>query len=258
MVAPAGDLSLRRVGRYAVLDAFASGGMATIHFGRQLGEAGFGRVVAIKRLHPHLASDPEFAAMFLDEARMAARIRHPNVASTLDVVADGSELLMVMDYIAGEPLSAFIARRQTEPTPIPPAVASAIVGDALLGLHAAHEARSEAGEPLGIVHRDVSPQNLLVGLDGVTRVIDFGVAKAAGRMHVTRENCVKGKITYMAPEQLRAEAVSRRSDVYSAAVVLWECLTGRRLMPADGNAAIEQVLLGDFDPTEPMETRAFA
>jgi serine/threonine-protein kinase len=153
-----------------------------------------------------------------------------------------------MDYVAGEPLSRFLARRATTATPLPPAVASAIVGDCLAGLHAAHEARGLAGEPLGIVHRDVSPQNILVGVDGAARVIDFGIAKAAGRLETTRTGCVKGKIPYMAPEQLRGEPVSRRSDVYAAAVVLWECLTGRRLMPEDDHAAIEKSLYGVLDP----------
>jgi len=238
----------RRIGSYLVLDAFASGGMATVHFGVRLEAGGVPRVVAVKRLHPHLASQADFVAMFLDEARMAMRVRHANVASVLDVVVAADELLIVMQYVAGPPLSRFIAKRGKTPTPVPVPVASAILSDALAGLEAAHEARNERGELLGLVHRDVSPQNLIVGTDGVTRIIDFGVAKAAGRLHVTREANVKGKIAYMAPEQLSAREVTGQADVYGAAVVLWETLTGRRLVTADHEAAIEQIMLGDFEP----------
>jgi serine/threonine-protein kinase len=238
----------RRIGSYLVLDAFASGGMATVHFGVRLEAEGVPRVVAVKRLYPHLASQADFVAMFLDEARMAMRVRHPNVASVLDVVVAADELLIVMQYVAGPPLSRFIAKRGRTPTPVPIPIASAIVSDALAGLEASHQARDERGELLGLVHRDVSPQNLIVGTDGVTRIIDFGVAKAAGRLHVTREANVKGKIAYMAPEQLSAREVTRQADVYGAAVVLWETLTGRRLVTADHEAAIEQIMLGDFEP----------
>jgi len=238
----------RRIGNYLVLDSFASGGMATVHFGVRLGMGGAPRVVAVKRLHPHLASQADFVAMFLDEARMAMRVRHANVASVLDVVVAADELLIVMQYVAGPPLSRFVAKRGKTPTPVPVPIASAIASDALAGLEAAHEARDERGEPLGLVHRDVSPQNLIVGTDGITRIIDFGVAKAAGRLHVTREASVKGKIAYMAPEQLSAREVTRQADVYGAAVVLWETLTGRRLVTADHEAAIEQIMLGDFEP----------
>jgi serine/threonine-protein kinase len=238
----------RRIGNYLVLDSFASGGMATVHFGVRLETGGVPRVVAVKRLHPHLASQADFVAMFLDEARMAMRVRHPNVASVLDVVVAADELLIVMQYVAGPPLARFVAKRGQTPTPVPVPIASAIVSDALAGLEAAHEARDERGELLGLVHRDVSPQNLIVGTDGVTRIIDFGVAKAAGRLHVTREANVKGKIAYMAPEQLSARDVTRQADVYGAAVVLWETLTGRRLVTADHEAAIEQIMLGDFEP----------
>jgi serine/threonine-protein kinase len=238
----------RRIGSYLVLDAFASGGMATVHFGVRLEAGGVPRVVAVKRLHPHLASQADFVAMFLDEARMAMRVRHPNVASVLDVVVAADEMLIVMQYVAGPPLSRFIAKRGNTPSPVPVSIASAIVSDALAGLEAAHEARDERGELLGLVHRDVSPQNLIVGTDGVTRIIDFGVAKAAGRLHVTREANVKGKIAYMAPEQLSAREVTRQADVYGAAVVLWETLTGRRLVTADHEGAIEQIMLSDFEP----------
>jgi serine/threonine protein kinase len=224
----------RVVGRYVIHDEIASGGMASVYFGRLHGPAGFSRTVAIKRLHTEFAKDPEFLAMLLDEARLAARIRHPNVVSTLDVVFEGEELFLVMDYVDGESLSRI--RRAFPEVDVPIPVVSAILTGVLQGLHAAHEATSERGEPLGIVHRDVSPQNILVGADGVPRVADFGVAKATGRTASTRDGQVKGKAGYMAPEQLRGGPIDRRVDVYASAIVLWELLTSRRLFLGDSPA----------------------
>jgi serine/threonine protein kinase len=247
----------RAIGRYTLFGEIASGGMATVHYGRLLGPAGFARTVAIKRLHAQFARDPEFAAMFLDEARLAARIRHPNVVQTLDVVALEGELFLVMDYVQGESLSrlarASIAKGGTSGgvarERIPLEVVSGILCGVLHGLHAAHEAKAESGEPLGIVHRDVSPQNVLVGADGVPRVLDFGVAKAAGRGVTTQEGQVKGKFAYMSPEQVRAGQVDRRTDVYASGVVLWEALTLRRLFAADNEAQlVHLVVAGKVTP----------
>ncbi|MGH7280352.1 MAG: serine/threonine-protein kinase, partial [Polyangiaceae bacterium] len=225
------------MGRYALYAEIASGGMATVHFGRLLGPVGFSRTVAIKRLHPQFAKDPEFVSMFLDEARLAARIRHPNVVPTLDVVATQGELFLVIDYVQGESLSKLVRGARGRGQRVPPRIVATILSGSLHGLHAAHEARNERGEPLNIVHRDISPQNILVGTDGVARVLDFGVAKAAGRIQTTREGQLKGKLAYMAPEQLSGD-VSRKTDVYAAAVVLWEALTGRRLFTGENEAAI--------------------
>lgn len=227
----------RVVGRYALYGEIAAGGMATVHIGRLLGPVGFSRTVAIKRLHPQFAKDPEFVSMFLDEARLAARIRHPNVVPTIDVVAAQGELFLVMDYVQGESLSRLIRGARERRQTIPPRIVATIMSGALHGLHAAHEARNERGEPLGIVHRDVSPQNILVGSDGVPRVLDFGVAKAGGRIQTTREGQLKGKLAYMAPEQLSGH-VTRQTDIYAAAVVLWEALTGRRLFAGENEGAI--------------------
>jgi serine/threonine-protein kinase len=219
--------------------------MATVHLGRLLGPVGFSRTVAIKRLHPYFARDPEFVAMFLDEARLAARIRHPNVVSTLDIVVLQGELFVVMDYVHGEALSKMVRAHGA----VPPAIAASIMAGVLYGLHAAHEAKNDDGTPLHIVHRDVSPQNILVGSDGVARVVDFGVAKAVGRLQTTREGALKGKIAYMSPEQVSSDAVDRRTDVYAASVVLWEMLTGKRLFDADNEVRIlQKVLNGKIDP----------
>ncbi len=235
----------RIIGRYVLYEEIASGGMATVHFGRLQGQVGFSKTVAIKRLHAQFAKEPDFVSMFIDEARVAARIQHPNVVPMLDVVALQGELFLVMEYIQGESLSRLLraARTTGEQTPVP--IVTSIVVGVLEGLHAAHEALSQRGEPLGIVHRDVSPQNVIVGADGVARVLDFGVAKAAGRLQTTRDGQLKGKLAYMAPEQLRGEAIDRRTDIYAASVVLWEALTGKRLFNADNQAALfGQVLAG--------------
>jgi serine/threonine-protein kinase len=228
----------RVLDRYALFEEIAVGGMASVHLGQVLGAAGFSRVVAIKRLHPHFARDGEFVSMFLDEARLAARIRHPNVVATLDVVRSDRELFLVMEYVPGESLALLERAASKLGERMPTDVSVAIVAGALHGLHAAHEAVSEKGEPLDIVHRDVSPQNIIVGADGVARVLDFGIAKARVRLQTTREGQVKGKLRYMAPEQLREGAVSPRTDVYAAGVVLWELLTGERLFSGSNEAAI--------------------
>lgn len=236
---PLGALEPRIIGRYALYGELAAGGMATVHFGRLVGAAGFSRTVAIKRLHPQFARDPEFVEMFLDEARIAARIQHPNVVSTLDVVAVDGEVFLVMEYVHGEALSKLVRASRARGASVPPRIAVAGLVGALTGLHAAHEAKSERGAPLDLVHRDVSPQNILLGVDGVARVLDFGVAKAAARVTSTRDGQVKGKVSYMAPEQLRGDDVDRRTDVFAAGIVLWEALTGQRLF--DGQSPGEVV-----------------
>ena len=242
------------IGRYAIYDEVAAGGMATVHFGRLLGPVGFSRTVAVKRLHPTYARDPEFVAMFLDEARVCGRVRHPNVVSMLDVVATQGELFLVMDYVLGDSLARLSrsARRLGEAMPLP--VVSNILGGVLHGLHAAHEARGERGEPLDIVHRDVSPQNVLVGVDGLARVVDFGVAKATGRLQSSRDGQIKGKIAYMSPEQLRSVPIDRRTDVYAAAVVLWEVLAGRRLFESESEGGMVGKILEE--PIAPPSTYA--
>jgi eukaryotic-like serine/threonine-protein kinase len=216
-------------GRYILGEPFASGGMGSVHLGRIVGASGFSRVVAIKRLFPGFATDASFRQMMLDEANVASRIRHPNVVPILDVVEAEGNLYLVMEYVHGLSLAELLDR----PEPVPTDMAAAIVEAVLLGLHAAHEARDEGGGALGIVHRDVSPQNVLLGGDGVPRLIDFGIAKAASRIQVTDPGILKGKAGYMAPEQLLHEPVARHADVFSASVVLWEMLAGRPLFPYD-------------------------
>lgn len=218
-------------GRYELFDAIGEGGMATVHLARMHGAAGFARVVAVKRLRPELARDPDFVAMLVDEARLASRIRHPNVVQVIDVIVSEGELLLVLEYVSGIALSRLLTELRVGP--VPPAIAAGLFVGMLNGLHAAHEARGESGQPLDIVHRDVSPQNILVGSDGLAHLLDFGIAKAIGRSQVTRDGALKGKVAYMAPEQLRRGVATRAVDVYSAAVSLWETLTGQRLFDAE-------------------------
>jgi serine/threonine-protein kinase len=212
--------------------------MATVHHALFRGESGFARTVAVKRLHPHYAKDREFSEMLRDEARLTARVRHPNVVSTLDVAVVDEEFLLVMDYVHGESLSRLLRAARNSEGSVPRDVLSAVFCGALHGLHAAHEATDEAGSPLRIVHRDASPQNIMVGADGVARVLDFGIAKAVGRSQTTRNGELKGKLSYMAPEQLMKEQVDRRADVYAIGVCLWEALTMQRLFPGDSEGFI--------------------
>lgn len=229
-----------RVGRYLLFDALASGGMARVHLAKLVGEAGFSRVVAVKRLHPHLAEEPDFVSMFLDEARLAARVRHPNVVPILDVVSTTTELFLVLEYVHGESLAGLLRASNERGEPVRPDIAAFILAGVLAGLHAAHEAVSESGATLGIVHRDVSPQNVILGADGLPRVLDFGIAYASERLQSTRTGQIKGKLRYMSPEQLEGGDVDRRTDVYAAGVVLWELLTGQRLFEAAGEGAMHK------------------
>jgi serine/threonine-protein kinase len=232
-----------QIGRYVLHDVIASGGMASVHFGRLVGTGGFAKTVAIKRLHRQFAREPEFRKMILEEGRLAARIRHPNVVPPLDVLAEQRELLLVMEYVHGESLSKLLRACWNEMERVPVPIASAILASVLHGLHAAHEAKDESGEPLNIVHRDVSPQNVIVGADGVARVIDFGIAKAVTTGESTSVGMVKGKVPYLAPEQLEGHPATRRTDVYAASVVFWETLAGQRLFGgADDSEILRQIL----------------
>ena len=221
---------LTKIGRYALFDQFATGGMATVHLGRLDGAGGFSRVVAIKRLLPHLVRNEDFTQMLLKEARLAARVRHPNVVPTLDVVASKGDVLLVLEYVHGEALST-LCRVQVKQKKdhIPVDIAVAIMRDVLGGLDAVHEATDERGRSLGLVHRDISPPNVLVGVDGLSRVLDFGIAKALEHIEESDPNRVKGKTGYLSPEQIRGERLTQRSDVFSAGIILWEMLATRRL-----------------------------
>ncbi|MBL8605466.1 MAG: protein kinase [Myxococcales bacterium] len=248
-----------RLGRYEVVSELGTGGMATVYLGRALSVAGFQRLVAIKVLHPHLLRDTQFVEMFLDEGRLAARIHHPNVVGTLDLEHTEHGVWIVSEYIEGDILLGLYKNARAQEKRIPFPVTFRIALDALAGLHAAHELADDLGNPLKLIHRDVSPHNILVGSDGIARILDFGIAKAEERISSTRDGIVKGKLSYMAPEQPNDQPIDRRVDVFSAATVIWECLTGRRLFPGKTDGEVLQALLHkpitrarEVDPTLPV------
>ena len=229
--------------------------MATVFLGRISGAGGFQRFVGIKRLHPHLAREPEFIEMFLEEARLAARIHHPNVVPILEIGTSDQGYYIVMEYVEGDTFANLVARTVQTGRRMPVRIAARIVGDVLAGLHAAHELADDDGKPLGIVHRDVSPQNILIGIDGSARLTDFGVARATSKLSTTRTGQLKGKLAYMAPEQARsAKDIDRRADVFAAGVVFWEALEGRRLFKGDGEAdTLNKVLHEPIPPLKDAE-----
>jgi eukaryotic-like serine/threonine-protein kinase len=215
--------------------------MGTVFLARAEGPAGFEKLVALKRIHPHMASDRRFISMFLDEARIAARIQHPNCCSVIDFGEVGGNYYLTMPYIAGESLNTLLRTASVlhhgPVYDLLPFVGARLIADACEGLHAAHELRDDQGRALEVVHRDVSPQNLMVGYDGVVRVLDFGVASARHRHYQTSTGEVKGKFAYLAPEQIEAQPVDRRADVWSLGVVLWEAITAHRLFARPTMAA---------------------
>ncbi len=220
------------VGRYVVVRELASGGMATVHLARYESALGLERIVALKRIHPHLAKQQRFIEMFFDEARLAARIDHPFVCRVYDFGRAQGAFFLAMEHLAGEPLSRLRSALKHSSSlmadPRRPWRVARIVADLAEGLHAAHEL-SRGGEEEGLVHRDVSPGNLYLLYDGTVRVADFGIARASHRLHRTETGTVKGTFAYSAPEQLRGERLDRRADVWSLGVVFWEMLTGQKL-----------------------------
>ncbi len=217
------------LGRYRVVDEIGIGGMASVHLGRMDGPGGFQKWVAIKRIHPHLVEDDTFVHMFLDEARVAARISHPNVATVFELGKHEDTYWIAMEYLHGEPLREVMRRTEELGQPMPPEIACRVIADAAEGLHAAHELLGKNGEKLQLVHRDVTPHNLFVTYDGTTKVVDFGIAKFSSRMASTRAGTLKGKLAYMSPEQVSGEPIDRRTDIFALGVVLWELTTGQRL-----------------------------
>ncbi|MEZ4247240.1 MAG: serine/threonine-protein kinase [Polyangiales bacterium] len=235
----------RHLGKYELLGKLGGGGMGEVFLARRASAAGVGKPVVVKVVHRRHARSEDLRAMFLDEARLAASIRHPNVAAVEDLGEEGDELYMVIEHVPGASLSQVLAKLHTMTRRLKPAMSVAVVAEAASGLHAAHEARDERGRPLNIVHRDVSPQNVLLGTQGQVKVIDFGVAKASQRLQKTTGKQLKGKLRYMAPEQLDGE-VDPRTDVFALGVVIWETLTATRLFEDPDDAkVIRRILAGD-------------
>jgi serine/threonine-protein kinase len=222
----------REFGRYLLICRLASGGMANLYLARLAGPDGFEKLVAIKRIHEHLSHETDFITMFADEARLVARISHPNVVQVLELGFHKSSYFIAMEYVEGESLGALLGREGP-----PFAVCARIVANAAAGLHAAHQLRGRDGKLLGVVHRDVSPDNILVSYDGAVKVVDFGVAKARGNLYVTSIGTLKGKFSYMAPEQLKLDNIDCRADIFALGIVLHEITTRQHLFRAGSEQA---------------------
>ena len=234
--------------RYVCLRRIARGGMAELFLARREGPAGFRKLVALKRVLPHLADDPAFARMFIGEARLAAGLVHPHVAQVLDLGELEGRSFLAMEYVHGQDLRAVLqqAGRALPERCLPLPCALAVVEAVADALHHAHELRGPGGRPLELVHRDVSPSNVLLGYDGSIKLTDFGIAKVSSETQATATHSLKGKIAYMSPEQARGEPVDRRSDVFSLGIVLFEATTGYRLFTGPSEFAIlNQVARGE-------------
>src|SRR5260221_4617388 len=229
-------MGAERLGRYMVLKHLASGGMADVLLGRTDGIEGFERHVVVKRIRAEHAKDKRFIQMFLDEARVAASLHHQNVVQVFDIGEDNGEYFFAMEYIHGEDLRTLLSAVSKSKTHMPLGYVVAIISAAAAGLHYAHDRRSNDKKAMHIVHRDVSPSNIIIGYDGAVKVLDFGIAKAAMRQVETRSGSLKGKVSYMSPEQCKGETtIDRRSDVYSLGVVLYELATTTRLFKGDSD-----------------------
>ncbi|APR84855.1 serine/threonine protein kinase [Minicystis rosea] len=236
------------LGKYRLIAELGHGGMAEVFLAVVRGPAGFNKLVVIKQIRPQLAEDPEFLGMFLDEARLAARLSHPNVVQTNEVGQEDERYFIAMEYLEGQPLNRVIHRLQ-KGGGFPLAMHLKVVCNTLAGLHHAHELTDYDGTALGVVHRDVTPHNVFVTYDGLVKVVDFGIAKALNSSSETRTGVLKGKVAYMAPEQARGERVDRRADIFSVGVMLWEAATGKRLWKGVPDITILQRLLAGDIPT---------
>src|SRR5712664_159821 len=240
------------IGKYKLVRLIASGGMAEVYLARQAGAAGFEKLVCLKRILPHLARDKQFVEMFLNEARLAARLDHPNIVSIFDLGEANGNYFIAMEFIDGPSLRAAAKRAlgRGEWLPIPEIVK--IVSMAAAGLHYAHELTEADGKPLGLVHRDISPDNVLVHRNGAAKVVDFGIAKAANSSSSTRTGTLKGKVAYMPPEQLRGDPLDRRTDVFALGVVLYELLAGKRPWAGDSDVSLIGRIMTEDPP--PLST----
>jgi phosphate binding protein len=235
-------------GTYQLIANLGRGGMADVFLAVARGPAGFNKLIVIKRLRAELAEDTSFREMFLDEARLAARLNHPNVVHTYEVGETDGAYFIAMEYLEGQPLQNLDKASKAKGLPLPAEVATRIIADALAGLHYAHELRDYDGSPLGIVHRDVSPHNLFVTYDGQVKLVDFGIAKASSSSNETQAGVLKGKAAYMAPEQAKGARVDRRSDIFAMGIVLWELCVGQRLMLRESSIATIHRLLSEPIP----------
>jgi serine/threonine-protein kinase len=243
-----------KIGRYEVVRKLANGGMAEVFLAKVAGPLGFEKTLVLKRILPHLASEPSFVEMFLAEAKLVAQLNHPHIIQIFDFGETDGAYFLAMEYIDGPNLRTLLKRTIQLGTPLSPALCAKIVALACEGLAYAHDFRDPAsGQPLGLIHRDISPDNILLSRQGAVKIADFGIAKTAGRGQQTREGILKGKLCYLAPEQFRSLPPDRRIDVYALGVVLYELLTGRRPFDATTDASLMKAIL--FEPPIPAAAR---
>ena len=245
----------KTLGRYRVITELARGGMGVVYLALKRGPGAFNKLLVLKELRPEFFEDGDVLAMFLEEARLAAFLSHPNVVPTIEAGSDGDRHFIVMEYFEGQSLHRVVSRARKLGTPVPFELQSAVLCGALNGLAYAHAATDYDGQSLGIVHRDVSPQNVLIGYDGQVKLVDFGIAKARGSFTDTRVGLLKGRISYMAPEQAAGGNVDARADLFSIGVMLWEAATGRRFWSGIGTdvQVLRALLLGDADTAQARE-----
>jgi len=242
----------RRVGKYVLLGRLGHGGMGKIYLAFQPGPGGLERLLVVKRLHSHLRKDKKLVASFLDEARLSMALNHPNVVHTYDVGEERDRTYMVLEFIDGQNLGVVLRTAKRQGNYPDPAFWAFIMMGALDGLHHAHTAKDARGRSLNVIHRDISPQNILLSYDGVTKLVDFGIAKAAMRLNETDAGVLKGKYAYMSPEQVRGEPLDARSDLFAAGVVLWEAFCGRRLYKCDSIVESAERITNE-PPISPLE-----
>jgi eukaryotic-like serine/threonine-protein kinase len=241
---------MQQLGKYQLIRKLATGGMAEVFLAKAAGPMGFEKTLVVKRILPHLAEDPAFVEMFLGEAKLAAQLNHPNIVQIFDFGETDGEYFIAMEYLDGPNLRVLLKRAQLAGTELPPAVCARLIASACEGLAFAHDFADPAtGEPLGLIHRDISPDNILVSRQGAVKVVDFGIAKAANQSHKTQSGVIKGKLAYMPPEQIRAKPLDRRADVYALAVVLYELLTAEKPFDSTTDASTMQAIL--FEPMVP-------
>lgn len=251
-----GGYTGRMMGGFCLHDELASGGMASVYLAYKEGPRGIGQMAAVKVIHPHLAHRREYVNMFLDEARISACINHPNVVRVLDFGEEDGSYYLAMEHLTGKTWHdvwrATLDRKDSRELQRLPRLAAWVLSQACEGLHTAHEALDLSGSPLHVVHRDISPQNVFVTFDGNVRVIDFGIASAEKRLHITKEGMIKGRIAYMSPEQMSGAETDRRADVWSMGVLLWEALARQRLFARFDDAATIAAVLNAYVPPIPQ------
>jgi len=239
MVTPVGSPKVStKFGKYTLVDRIAVGGMAEIFLARQAGLEGFEKTIVIKRIRPHLSKQASFVKMFLNEAKLAAQLNHPNIVQIYDLGKIGESYFIAMEYIFGRDMRRIIPKADSLGIPFPMVYALKIASSVCEGLYYAHQKVDLYGNPLNIVHRDVTPENIFVSFDGTVKVLDFGIAKAANQIEQTRAGEIKGKLSYMSPEQCMGKLLDCRSDIFSLGVVLYEWLTGFKLFTGDSEVAI--------------------